>query len=137
MNNVPYRIRLSPALRALLATASPNDTVALRALLLIGAHAVGYDLTACRADLGRLLGAAIDEPVRSAIDQIYGLRRTESLPTAYENPTPGLPPAYDQPTPGLPPTYDQPTPDLHHPVPPAAPDLAEPDALLAAIGLEV
>ena len=126
MSNVPYRIRLSPALRALLASASPNDTVALRALLLIGAHAVGYDLTACRADLGRLLGATIDAPVRSAIDQIYGLRRAESLP-----------PAYDQPTPDLPTTYDQPTPDLHHPVPPAAPDPAKPDALLAAIGLEV
>ena len=111
MNNVPYRIRLSPALRA---------------LLLIGAHAVGYDLAACRADLGRLLGAAIDEPVRSAIDQIYGLRRTESLPPAYDQPTPGLPPTYDQPTPDLPTTYDKPTPDP-----------AEPDALLTAIGLEV
>lgn len=101
MSAKPCRLRLSPALRALVEAASPNTSAAQRALLLLGASLVGYDLSGCRADLGRLLGEELDPRVRAAIDALYG----------YREPGVGVPP------------HSRPTTDLHasHQAPTAVP----------------
>lgn len=91
MKDLPCRFRLSPALRALLASASPNTSAALRALLLLGAHAAGYDLTPYRADLGRLLGAPLAAPIQHALTTLATDGRTAVGHLSYRCPTSDLP----------------------------------------------
>jgi hypothetical protein len=101
MSAKPCRLRLSPALRALIDTASPNASAAQRALLLLGASAVGYDLAACRADLGRLLGEELEPRLRAAIDELYGFGGAAVGIPSYTRPTAGPPAAHPQATAGL------------------------------------
>lgn len=99
MSGQPFRLRLSPALRELVGRTSPNASAGLRALLLLGASAVGYDLAACRADLGRLLGEELDPQVRAAIDGLYSAGKAAS----YAQTTGDLQPASTRTTGDLPP----------------------------------
>lgn len=94
MSARPCRLRLSPALRALVDATSPNASAAQRALMLLGASLVGYDLSACRADLGRLLGEELDPRVRVAIDALYGYRSPGVGQPPHDRPTAGLHPAH-------------------------------------------
>ncbi|MFP4438866.1 MAG: hypothetical protein ACLFVO_16630 [Chloroflexaceae bacterium] len=71
MSTAPHRVRLSQALQGLLARTSSNASAAHRALLLLGANAAAYDLTDCRADIGKLLGEALDEAVQGRLTEIY------------------------------------------------------------------
>jgi hypothetical protein len=61
----------------LITAVGANSSAAHRALLLLGAQAAGYDLSACRADIGRLLGEALDEPVRRELAALYEACRTK------------------------------------------------------------
>lgn len=101
MSAAPTRLRLSPALQRLVAGVSPNTSAGLRALLLLGAAAAGYDLGDCRADLGRLLGEELAPQVRTAVEALYPGGRTAVGQTAYARPTAGLQPEMP-PAPALP-----------------------------------
>jgi hypothetical protein len=79
---------------------SPNASAAPRALLLLGASAAGYDLVACRADLGRLLGKQLDPPVRAAIDALYDAGRTHVDMPSPAWPTSGPHSTYERATAG-------------------------------------
>ena len=98
MSAKPCRLRLSPALRALVDAASPNASAAQRALMLLGANIVGYDLSGCWPDLGRLLGEELDPRVRAAIDALYSYRGPGVGPPSHDWPTADLPAAYQAPT---------------------------------------
>jgi tryptophan 2,3-dioxygenase len=87
MSEAPHRVRLTPALRTLLARVSPNASAAHRALLLLGAHAAGYDLAAHRAEIARALAEELDEPVARAIEALLGARRAAVGQEAYGRPT--------------------------------------------------
>lgn len=98
MSAKPCRLRLSPGLRALVDAASPNASAAQRALMLLGVSLVGYDLSGCRADLGRLLGEELDPHVRTAIDALYGYRGPGVGVSPHDRPTASLHVAHQQPT---------------------------------------
>ncbi len=98
MSPPPLRLRISPALQRLVTGASPNTSAGLRALLLLGAHAAGYDLGDCRADLGRLLGEEFAPPLRSAVEALY--QRSQGPGSG---PGPVGQPTYERPTDVLPP----------------------------------
>lgn len=87
MSEAPHRIRLSPTLRALVGRVSPNISAAHRALLLLGAHAAGYDITPCRADTARVLSEELDEPVSRAIEGLLSGRRSAVGASSYTWPT--------------------------------------------------
>lgn len=87
MSEAPHRIRLSPALRALVGRVSPNVSAAHRALLLLGAHAAGYDIAPCRADTARVLSEELDGPVLRAIEGLLGGRRPPVGAVSYTWPT--------------------------------------------------
>lgn len=72
----PQRVRISSALANVLAQVGGTASAAHRALLLIGAHAAGYDLSACRRDLALLLAEELDAPVRTRLQEISGECRT-------------------------------------------------------------
>lgn len=72
----PQRVRISPALACVLAQVGGTASAAHRALLIIGAHAAGYDLSACRRDLALLLAEELDAPVRVRLQEIAGECRT-------------------------------------------------------------
>lgn len=91
MSAAPTRLRLSPSLQGLAASVSPNTSAALRALLLLGAAAAGYDLLDYRADLGRLLGEELAPQVRTAIEELYPGGRAPVGQPAYGCPTAVLP----------------------------------------------
>jgi hypothetical protein len=91
MSQAPHRVRLSPALAALLSVVGSNSSAAHRALLLLGAHAAGYDLSTCRSDIGRLLGEELDEPVQQRLATLYELCRTKGGQLEGTVPTPVLP----------------------------------------------
>ncbi|PDW02605.1 hypothetical protein [Candidatus Viridilinea mediisalina] len=75
MSRPPHRVRISSSLAHLLAQVGANSSAAhRRALLLLGAHTAGYDLAACRTDIGRLLGEDLDEPVAQHLATLYGAR---------------------------------------------------------------
>ena len=104
MSPPPLRLRISPALQRLVTGASPNTSAGLRALLLLGAHAAGYDLGDCRADLGRLLGEEFAPPLRSAVEALY--QRSQGSGSGSEfgsGPGPVGQPTYERPTDVLPP----------------------------------
>lgn len=107
MSAAPTRLRLSPALQHLVTGVSPNTSAGLRALLLLGANAAGYDLGDCRADLGRLLGEELAPPIRSAVEVLYQHGRTPVGQPTYERPTDVLHPPEAQPA-VLSPTDDDP-----------------------------
>lgn len=125
MSGDPLRIRLSPALRNLLSRVSPNNNAAIRALLLLGARTAGYDLSTCRADTSRLLGEKLDDPVRAALDQIYGVHRPDNRQEDYTGATQGPHGGHTRTTGAFPTTRL------------TADDSAEPDDPLATVGLEV
>ena len=141
MSPPPLRLRISPALQRLVTGVSPNTSAGLRALLLLGAHAAGYDLSDCRADLGRLLGEEFAPPLRSAVEALY--QRSQG-------PGPGSGPGSESgsgPGPGSgpgsvgQPTYERPTDVLPPPEPPSiaaepSHDDREADPL-AGVGIEV
>jgi hypothetical protein len=87
MSEAPHRIRLSPVLRALVSRVSPNVSAAHRALLLLGAHAAGYDVAPCRADTARVLSEELDERVAQAIEGLLSDRRSAVGTTSYTWPT--------------------------------------------------
>lgn len=60
-------IRLKPVYRLYVAQAAAEGATAVRALLLLGAAAAGYDMAPAQDELFRLLGAGLDAPVRSAL----------------------------------------------------------------------
>jgi len=87
MSEAPHRIRLSPALRALVSRISPNVSAAHRALLLLGAHAAGYDVAPCRADTARVLAEELDDLVSHAVEGLLNSRRTAVGLASYSSPT--------------------------------------------------
>jgi hypothetical protein len=91
MSRVPHRVRISGSLHSLLETVGRNSSASHRALLLLGAQAAGYDLTACRADIGRLLGEELDEPVLHRLAALYEACRTGVGSRAAPPPTNVLP----------------------------------------------
>ncbi len=131
MSPPPLRLRISPALQRLVTGASPNTSAGLRALLLLGAHAAGYDLGDCRADLGRLLGEEFAPPLRSAVEALY--QRSQGQGSGSEfGPGSGSvgQPTYERPTDVLPP----PEPPSVAAEPPHDDREADP---LAGVGIEV
>lgn len=79
----PQRVRISPALACVLAQVGGTASAAHRALLILGAHAAGYDLSACRRDLALLLAEDLDAPVRARLQEIAGERRTDVGQASY------------------------------------------------------
>ena len=129
MSPPPLRLRISPALQRLVVGTSPNTSAGLRALLLLGAHTAGYDLGACRPDLGRLLGEELAPPLRSAIEALY--QRSQGSGPGPELECVGQP-TYDRPTDVLPP----PEPLSLSAEPPSGDGNGEADPL-AGVGIEV
>lgn len=91
MSRAPHRVRISGSLNSVLEYVGPNSSAVHRALLLLGAQAAGYDLTPCRADIGRLLGEDLDEPVLRQLAALYEICRTGVGRKADPFPTPVLP----------------------------------------------
>ncbi len=74
--SAPIRVRLSKPLQAALGQVSGNTSAATRALLILGLHAAGYDLSALRRDLALLLAEQLDAPVMAALAALAEGRRT-------------------------------------------------------------
>jgi hypothetical protein len=91
MSLAPHRVRISGSLHSVLVRVGPNSSAAHRALLLLGAQAAGYDLAACRNDIGRLLGEELDEPVLHRLAALYEACRTHVGRRADIAPTSVLP----------------------------------------------
>jgi len=85
----PHRVRLAPCLTAVLEQVHPtNASAAHRALLLLGAHAAGYDLTGCAAEVHRVLAAAgLSDQTRQALVQALAQRRTDVGQVSYNRRT--------------------------------------------------
>lgn len=66
----PSSVRLSQACEALLGEIATNQSAVIRALTLIGADAVGLDLTPVEADLRAALSADLPEVVYLRLHQI-------------------------------------------------------------------
>lgn len=93
----PQRVRISPALASVLGQVGGTASAAHRALLILGAHAAGYDLSACRRDLALLLAEDLDAPVRTRLQEIAGERRTDVGRASYASQVVAAPEPDDDP----------------------------------------
>ena len=67
----PKTLRLSPELEQLISGVSENENAVMRALLLIGADAVGLDVRTVQADIRRTLSAELPPAVYNKLLAIY------------------------------------------------------------------
>lgn len=63
----PKTLRLSPELEALISTISENENAVMRALLLIGADAIGLDLQTVQADVRRSLSGDLPPEIQTRL----------------------------------------------------------------------
>ena len=63
----PKTLRLSPELEALISTISENENAVMRALLLIGADAIGLDVRTVQADVRRSLSADLPPAIQTRL----------------------------------------------------------------------
>lgn len=84
-------VRVTPALRAVVDQAGTVNAAA-RALLLLGAHRAGFDLTGLDRDVAGLLAEDLVPDVHAALRQLYG-HLVGSPPAMPEPPTVAVEPA--------------------------------------------
>ena len=88
--SAPLRVRLSQPLQTALGRVGGNASAATRALLVLGLHAAGYDVTGLRRDVALLLAEELDAPVAAALAALAEGRRTGVGQVSY---TPEVEPA--------------------------------------------
>ena len=89
--SAPLRVRLSPALHALVRCAGGTTSAGVRALLLLGAASAGYDLGGTERELRLLLAEDLETLTARALQGLLDGRRTSVGQPAYTRPTPPEP----------------------------------------------
>lgn len=99
-------VRVSVELHTLLAVAG-DVSAATRALAILGADAVGYELGALRDEAASLLIAPLDPPLRAALRGLLTARPTTTSPALNARST-AVPPVFDACATGVEPTLHTP-----------------------------
>ncbi len=85
-------VRTTAALRVVIDRAGPVNA-ATRALIILGAHAAGLELSGCLREITLLLAEDLDPGVCAALHRLYGEVHTAEAYQASVPPTQPLPPA--------------------------------------------
>jgi hypothetical protein len=87
MSAPPFTVRLSPALRQLLAQVAHTEdrADALRALLILGAAQAGLDTAALQRDTAALLALDLAPDVQAALQAMYSPENTTRIQREYNH----------------------------------------------------